>query len=258
MFPLLLRYMLYFGVFVLLVRLPQMLNLTWLKIDIEMMASCAPLFLSVLLIDITYRIGKRQNQIAEQQAELQKQQNEFVKQQIEIQQQQYKIEKFNNYKDLHRDIYKCKCMFEAILPRIYEYFVGAEREMQNNSMDEYIEQLTGLLSDIQSRVSDAMLRGDKQLNVQAVLNLLGGVGSLLIYASQIAPRGMNTFDWRTTLVKGAEFKETLTIEEQAVCINGLAKDPNLKAGIDMFVKDFKAIFEGENNILAQLQRLYNE
>ena len=149
-------------------------------------------------------------------------------------------------------------MFEAILPRIYEYFVGAEREMQNNSMDDYIEQLTGLLSDIQSRVSDAMLRGDKQLNVQAVLNLLGGVGSLLIYASQIAPRGMNTFDWRTTLVKGAEFKETLTIEEQAACINGLAKDPNLKAGIDMFVKDYKAIFEGENNILAQLQRLYNE
>lgn len=244
MFPLLLRYMLYFGVFVLLVRLPQMLNLTWLKIDIEMMASCAPLFLSVLLIDITYRIGKRQNQIAEQQAELQK--------------RQYQIEKFNNYKDLHRDIYKCKCMFEAILPKIYEYFVAVEREMQNNSIEDHLEQITKLLSDVQSRVSDAMLRGDKQLDVQAVLNLLGGAGSLLIYATQIAPRGMNTFDWRTTIVKGAEFKETLTIEEQATCISGLAKDPNLKAGVDLFVKNYKAIFEGENNILAQLQRLYNE
>ena len=244
MFPLLLRYMLYFGVFVLLVRLPQMLNLTWLKIDIEMMASCAPLFLSVLLIDITYRIGKRQNQIAEQQAELQK--------------RQYKIEKFNNYKDLHRDIYKCKCMFEAILPKIYEHFVAVEREMQNNSIEDHLEQITKLLSDVQSRVSDAMLRGDKQLDVQAVLNLLGGAGSLLIYATQIAPRGMNTFDWRTTIVKGAEFKETLTIEEQATCISGLAKDPNLKAGVDLFVKDYKAIFVGKNNILAQLQRLYNE
>ena len=251
MFPLLLRYMLYFGVFVLLVRLPQMLNLTWLKIDIEMMASCAPLFLSVLLIDITYRIGKRQNDIA-------KRQNEIAEQQTEIQKRQYQIEKFNNYKDLHRDIYKCKCMFEAILPKIYEYFVAVEREMQNNSIEDHLEQITKLLSDIQIRVSDAMLRGDKQLDVQAVLNLLGGAGSLLIYASQIAPRGMNTFDWRTTLVKGAEFKETLTIEEQAACINGLAKDPNLKAGIDLFVKDYKAIFVGENNILAQLQRLYNE
>ena len=81
---------------------------------------------------------------------------------------------------------------------------------------------------------------------------------MLIYATQIAPREMNTFDWRTTLVKGAEFKETLTIEEQATCISGLVKDPNLKAGIDLFVKDYKAIFVGENNILAQLQRLYNE
>ena len=69
---------------------------------------------------------------------------------------------------------------------------------------------------------------------------------------------MNTFGWQTTLVKGAEFKETLTIEEQATCISGLVKDPNLKAGIDMFVKDYKKVFEGENNILAQLQRLYNE
>lgn len=199
---------------------------------------------SMFLGYITYKLGKRQNEIAEQQTEIQK--------------RQYQIEKFNNYKDLHRDIYKCKCMFEAILPKIYEYFVAVEREMQNNSIEDHLEQITKLLSDVQSRVSDAMLRGDKQLDVQAVLNLLGEAGSLLIYASQIAPRGMNTFDWKTTLVKGAEFKETLTIEEQATCISGLVKDPNLKAGIDLFVKNYKAIFVGENNILAQLQRLYNE
>ena len=120
---------------------------------------------SLFLGYITYKLGKRQNQIAEQQTELQK--------------RQYKIEKFNNYKDLHRDIYKCKCMFEAILPKIYEYFVAVEREMQNNSIEDHLEQITKLLSDVQSRVSDAMLRGDKQLDVQAVLNLLGGAGSLL-------------------------------------------------------------------------------
>jgi hypothetical protein len=221
------------------------------SIDITPLGTYATLFLSVLLVDVTYGIGKRQNDIA-------KRQNEIAEQQTEIQKRQYQIEKFNNYKDLHRDIYKCKCMFEAILPKIYEYFVAVEREMQNNSIEDHLEQITKLLSDVQSRVSDAMLRGDKQLDVQAVLKLLGGAGSLLIYAPQIAPRGMNTFDWRTTLVKGAEFKETLTIEEQAVCISGLVKDPNLKAGIDLFVKDYKAIFVGENNILAQLQRLYNE
>ena len=230
------------------------INMLAATITSTIMSCCV----SVLLGYVTYKFSKRQNEIAEQQAELQKQQNEFVKQQIEIQQRQYQIEKFNNYKDLHRDIYKCKCMFEAILPKIYEYLVAVEREMQNNSVDDHIEHLTQLLSDIQVRVSDAMLRGDKQLDVQAVLNLLGGAGSLLIYATQIAPRGMNTFDWQTTLVKRTEFKETLTMDEQAVCINGLAKNPNLKAGIDIFVKDYKKVFEGENNILAQLQRLYNE
>ena len=219
-------------------------NTDWWMWGVTAISIVVSAILSVLLWHTSRKLGKRQNQIAEQQTEIQK--------------RQYQIEKFNNYKYLHRDIYKCKCMFEAILPKIYEYFVAVEREMQNNSVDDHLEQITKLLSDIQVRVSDAMLRGDKQLNVQAVLNLLGGVGSLLIYASQIAPRGMNTFDWRTTLVKGAEFKETLTIEEQAACINGLAKDPNLKSGIDMFVKDYKAVFEGENNILAQLQKLYNE
>lgn len=216
----------------------------YVTLSVSITSALLSFCVSVLLGYITYKLSKRQNEIAEQQTEIQK--------------RQYQIEKFNNYKDLHRDIYKCKCMFEAILPKIYEYFVAVEREMQNNSIEDHLEQITKLLSDIQVKVSDAMLRGDKQLNVQLVLNLLGGAGSLLIYATQIAPRGMNTFDWRTTLVKGAEFKETLTIEEQATCVKGLAKDSNLNAGIDMFVKDYKKVFEGENNILAQLQRLYNE
>ena len=219
-------------------------NTDWWMWGVTAISIVVSAILSVLLWRTSRKLGKRQNEIAEQQTEIQK--------------RQYQIEKFNNYKDLHRDIYKCKCMFEAILPKIYEYFVAVEREMQNNAIEDHLEQITKLLSDVQSRVSDAMLRGDKQLDVQAVLNLLGGAGSLLIYATQIAPRGMNTFDWRTTLVKGAEFKETLTIEEQATCINGLVKDPNLKAGVDLFVKNYKAIFVGENNILAQLQRLYNE
>lgn len=244
-------YILYFLLFAILAFFHIHFEDNAISIDLSPLDTYATLFLSVLLIDITYRIGKRQNDIA-------KRQNEIAEQQTELQKRQYQIEKFNNYKDLHRDIYKCKCMFEAILPKIYEYFVAVEREMQNNSIEDHLEQITKLLSDVQSRVSDAMLRGDKQLDVQAVLNLLGGAGSLLIYASQIAPRGMNTFDWRTTLVKGAEFKETLTIEEQATCVKGLAKDSNLNAGIDMFVKDYKKVFEGENNILAQLQRLYNE
>ena len=168
------------------------------------------------------------------------------------------IEKFNNYKDLHRDIYKCKCLLDSILPKIYEYFVAADRSMQNNSINEYIEQLTKLLFDIQNRVSDAMLRGDTQLNVKGVQDLLGGVGALLIKASQNPQLGMNKFDWVTTIINSGEFREKLTKDEQVDRIDSITKDPGLKAGMVLFVKQYKEVFEGENNILAKLQRLYNE
>lgn len=233
-------------------------NTDWWMWGVTAISIVVSAILSILLWYTSRKLGKRQNEIAEQQAELQKQQNEFVKQQIEIQQQQYKIEKFNNYRDLHRDIYKCKCMLDSILPKIYEYFVAADRGVQNNSINEYISKLTELLFDIQNRVSDVMLRGEKQLDVQTVLDLLGSVGALLIKASQNPPLGMNSWDWVTTLIKGADFREKLSMDEQVECLFSLSKDPNLKAGMELFVKQYKEVFEGENNILAQLQRLYNE
>ena len=244
MTKLLYRYLIYFGIFVVVVQLPRIFNITWFKPNIDLLTSSAPLFLSVLLIDITYRIGKRQNEISEQQTAIQK--------------RQYQIEKFNNYKDLHRDIYKCKCLLDSILPKIYEYFVAADRSMQNNSINEYIEQLTKLLFDIQNRVSDAMLRGDTQLNVKGVQDLLGGVGALLIKASQNPQLGMNKFDWVTTIINSGEFRERLTKDEQVDRIDSITKDPGLKAGMVLFVKRYREVFEGENNILAQLQKLYNE
>lgn len=238
------RYLIYFGIFICFVQIFEYSTNRWLYVDMKSIGTYAPLFLSALLIDVTYRIGKRQNEIA--------------KQQVEIQKQQYRIEKFNNYRDLHRDIYKCKCILEAILPKIYDYFVAADRDIQNNSVEEYMSTLTDLISDIRNGVSDVMLRGCKQLDVQSILDLLGDAGALLIKAMQIPQLGINKFDWATTLVKSAEFREKLTMEEQKRCINSLAKDQNLKAGMNLFVAQYKEVFEGENNILAQLQRLYDE
>lgn len=243
MSKLLWRYFIYFVIFITMVQVfeyigTQELCARWgFEINFAPLGVYAPLFLSVLLIDITYRIGKRQNEIAEQ---------------------QYKIAKFDNYRDLHRNLYKSKCMLESILPKIYEYFVAADRDVQKNSIDDYFGQLTELLFSIQNGVSDVMLRGDKQLDVQAVLDLVGNVGHILIAATQKAPVGMNSWDWVTTLIKGADFREKLSMDEQVECLFSLSKDPNLKAGMELFVKQYKEVFEGENNILVQLQRLYNE
>lgn len=207
------------------------------SIDIAPLGTYATLFLSVLLVDVTYGIGKRQNQIAEQ---------------------QYKIAKFDNYRDLHRDIYRCKCFLEAVLPKVYEYYIAVDRDIQKNSVDDYFAKLTELLFSIQNGVSDIMLRGGKQLNVEKVRDLLSGAGAILMYAEAHPVSRINTRDFFATLYMGAEFREKHSMEEQMQFINKLVKDSNLKQVMELFVKQYKEVFEGENNILAQLQKLYNE
>lgn len=243
MSKLLWRYFIYFVIFITMVQVfeyngTQELFESWdLEINFAPLGVYAPLFLSVLLIDITYRIGKRQNEIAEQ---------------------QYKIEKFNNYRDLHRDIYRCKCFLEAVLPKVYEYYIAVDRDIQKNSIDDYFDQLTELLFSIQNGVSDVMLRGGKQLNVEKVRDLLSGAGAILMYAEAHPVSHINTRDFFATLYIGADFREKHSMEEQMQFINELVKDLNLKAVMELFVKQYKEVFEGENNILAQLQKLYNE
>ena len=243
MSKLLWRYFIYFVIFITMVQVfeyigTQELCTRWgFEINFAPLGVYAPLFLSVLLIDITYRIGKRQNEIAEQ---------------------QYKIAKFDNYRDLHRDIYRCKCFLEAVLPKVYEYYIAVDRDIQKNSVDDYFAKLTELLFSIQNGVSDIMLRGGKQLNVEKVRDLLSGAGAILMYAEAHPVSRINTRDFFATLYMGAEFRETCTIEEQMQFINKLVKDSNLKQVMELFVKQYKEVFEGDNNILAQIQRLYNE
>ena len=215
-----------------------------LTLSVSITGAFLSFYVSVCLWWTTRKLGKRQNEIAEQQTAIQK--------------QQLKIDKFNHYRDLHRDIYKSKCMLESILPKIYEYFVAADRDVQKNSIDDYFGRLTELLFSIQNGVSDVMLRGDKQLNIDNIRDLLSGAGAILMYVGTHPIRHANTVDFFATLYMGAEFREKRTMEEQMLFINELAKDPNLKSGMELFVKQYKEVFEGENNILAQLQRLYNE
>lgn len=74
MSKLLWRYLIYFGIFICFVQLSEYAANRWICLDVEAIGTYAPLFLSALLIDVTYRIGKRQNEIAELQITIQKQQ----------------------------------------------------------------------------------------------------------------------------------------------------------------------------------------
>ena len=262
MFPLLLRYMLYFGVFVLLVRLPQMLNLTWLKIDIEMMASCAPLFLSVLLIDITYRIGKRQNdiakrqnEIAEQQAELQKQQNEFVKQQIEIQQRQCEIEEYEIYKVIHRDIYELSKQSNLVLPMIYCYVASDTAKDQANNVKDLEKEFTGLFKKLAVDDADFILRkGKSDLITDAcayacfVEYLLGVVTT---YKKKNRPEqsDLTFLNYnRLHLSSDEDYVNTINLY--------IPHDHTLRQMIDKFVEEKNRLFDSKDNLLERIRKSY--
>ena len=250
MFPLLLRYMLYFGVFVLLVRLPQMLNLTWLKIDIEMMASCAPLFLSVLLIDITYRIGKRQNQIAEQQAELQKQQ-------IEIQKRQCEIEEFDIYKEMHRDIYKLQRYSNLVLPMIFGYFASDTANDQAQRVEELEKVFDELSNKIAIDEADFVLRRGENKDIKDAYDYACFVAFLL----GIVPAYVkNNRPEQSDLDKLNQLRFQIGNNSDQEWLKALApylpNNAQLKATIDKFIEEKHLLFDTENNLLERIRKSY--
>lgn len=99
------RYLIYFGIFICFVQIMESTPLqdafakVGLKMNFEALGTYAPLFLSALLIDITYRIGKRQNEIAERQNQ---------------------IELHKLYKDLYATIYAIEQFSQTFVEKIYD------------------------------------------------------------------------------------------------------------------------------------------
>lgn len=110
---LVLRYLIYFGVFVCFVQIiecQQIQNLfvkIGLSADFSPLGEYAPLFLSMLLIDVTYRIGIKQTEIQNKQLELQK--------------HQIDVEEYQLYRNLYRVIGDIKTMPNHLLYSIYSY-----------------------------------------------------------------------------------------------------------------------------------------
>lgn len=247
MSKLLWRYFIYFVIFITMVQVfeyigTQELCARWgFEINFAPLGVYAPLFLSVLLIDITYRIGKRQNEIAEQQAELQK--------------RQYQIEKFNHYRNLHRSLYQLQFICVSFLPQIYDYIVSkSNNNSQINDLKELRQSIIVIRTDIQNGISDAKLRQEKQIDIEPVFNFVIMLEFILILVEKVIP----TVNPSIPQIEAFNIVVNKSMYEQAEIINNAVKDIHLQDSIIKFVERYKSIFEGENNILAQLQRLYNE
>ena len=198
-------------------------------------------WVSAILGYVAYKLNKRQNEIAEQQTEIQK--------------RQYQIEKFNHYRNLHRSLYQLQFICVSFLPQIYDYIVSkSNNNSQIDDLKELRQSIVTIRTDIQNGISDAKLRQEKQIDIEPVCNFVIILEFILILVEKVIP----TVNPSIPQIEAFNIVVNKSMYEQAEVINTAVKDPQLKKLTIRFTQQYKEVFEGENNILAQLQKLYNE
>lgn len=155
---LLLRYIIYFGIFICFIQIvecPQVHDLCakiGLAVDFSLLGEYAPLFLSVLLIDVTYRIGVKQTEIQNKQLELQKHQIDVAEYQL--------------YRTLYRVIGDIKQFPRHLLYRMYSY---TENDIFYKHSPEYWGKEANKLSTIQEEYKECIIDLDLMLGKQHVI-----------------------------------------------------------------------------------------
>lgn len=155
---LVLRYLIYFGVFVCFVQIvecPQVHNLfskIGIEIDFSPLGQYASLFLSAVLIDVTYRIGIRQTEIQ--------------KKQLELQRHQIDVEEYQLYRKLYRVLRVVKDTPHHLLYRIYHYL---EDDFSHEYFPQYWNDEEEKLSKISSEYDECIIDLDLMLGKQHVI-----------------------------------------------------------------------------------------
>ena len=197
---------------------------------------------SVLLGYVTYKLGTRQNQIAEQQAELQKRQCE--------------IEEFDIYKEMHRDVYKLHQYSRLVLPAIYDYFASNTAKDQAQRVDELENVFNELVDKIAVDEADFMLRKGKN----DLINEAFKFASITSFLLGIVPAYVKTKDRPEQSDIMALNAKRLQYKTDLDWIKAIAQhapnDEALKATIRKFIKEKHLLFEVEDNLLERIRKSY--
>lgn len=215
----------------------------WFRLSDDLFKDFLPFFISVVMLDITYKLGKQQENIQ--------------KRQTEIAEQQYKIDRFNHYKDLHRNIYRCKNIMDIIPLKVHCNLIQRDNE-SIGSTDEFLSRLDNLSIGIQDGVSDLMLKGEKDVDIKNVLHLISVSKDLLNYINTNHTRHYSTNDLLTSIIKEVAFEELKTIDEQLTYIKNNLHNKQLIDRLNSFSDSYNLVFCGENDILSKVQKLYKD
>lgn len=151
------RYLIYFCVFICFVQIvecPQVHNLfskIGIEIDFSPLGQYASLFLSAVLIDVTYRIGIRQTEIQNKQ--------------LEIQRHQIDVAEYQLYRKLYRVLRDVKDTPHHLLYRIYSYL---EDDFSHEYLPQYWNDEEKKLSKISSEYDECIIDLDLMLGKQHV------------------------------------------------------------------------------------------
>lgn len=261
----LLRYLIYFGIFICFVQIMESAPLqgafakVGLKMNFESLGTYAPLFLSALLIDITYRIGKRQNEIAERQNELAKMQNEIAEQQRILQEQQYKLDKYNTFKEMHRHLCDLRRIARIILNNVTHYIASQCKIEYKECLLELEKEVKIIRDNIHNDEADYFLRYGKERDMANAEGFTHLLVHLILEIEAFERKDLNGTKYVTEYGYGQMVGViNKTMEEQVDLIKLLANDKMLASLLDEFMLEFNTLFVNDNCVLKQIQREYAE
>lgn len=243
-------YILYFLLFAILAFFHIHFEDNAISIDLSPLDTYATLFLSVLLIDITYRIGKRQNDIA-------KRQNEIAEQQTEIQKRQCEIEEFDIYKEMHRDIYKLQQYSNLVLPMIFGYFASDTAKDQAQRVEELEKVFDELSNKIAIDEADFVLRRGENKDIKDAYDYACFVAFLLgivpAYVQNNRPEQSDLDKLNQLRFQNGNNSDQEWLKALAPY---LPNNAQLKATIDKFIEEKHLLFDTENNLLERIRKSY--
>lgn len=216
-------------------------NTDWWMWGVTAISIVVSAILSILLWWTSRKLGKRQNEIAEQQTALQMLQCE--------------ISEYDIYKGIHRDVYNLSKQSNLVLPMIYCYFASnTAKDQAKNVADlervfgEIHDKLTVDMADFALRKGNSDLIEDAYLFACFVEYLLGIVGT---YTKENRPEQSDVAFLncnRMRFTSDEDYWEATKLY--------IPHDNELRLLVDKFLGDKKKLFEAENNLLEQIKAAY--
>lgn len=241
------RFLVYFAIFLSVVQIAGRTEVqVWLashgwNFNMELIGNYAPLFLSILLIDVTYQIGKRQNQIADEQS---------------------KIERHRMYKQIYSLVVQVEREMDQFISEAFTIFLCINQKESKPNISNLQNKITACLNQIkESEVDFHILKFSQSDKAYVKIEELVQSASSIVYiVSMLNDLYSNKIDE----LKYPQRDDIVAIDDPDIDIytrNVIARmielnemsPMHLVDSIDKFLARRKELFDSENNILSLIR-----